>query len=130
VPFVLKPGARATYVGGRPGWQPETGSWKLEAEITITDSGGGAQFAVRVTPRAGRSAVAGVREGVLLVRLAAPPVDGAANEALVAFIAGLLDRPKRDVEIVAGQKSREKRVRVAGARAEDMRVRLSAILPA
>ena len=64
------------------------------------------------------------------MRLAAPPVHGAANEALVAFIAGLLDRPKRDVEIVAGQKSREKRVRIAGARAEDVRVRLSAILPA
>lgn len=71
-----------------------------------------------------------MRGGILLVRLAAPPVEGAANEALIAFIASALDRPKRDIDIVAGQKSRDKRLRVAGARADDVRVRLSAILPA
>ena len=103
---------------------------EMGPDITITESTSGAQFFVRVTPRAGRSAVAGVRDGALLVRLAAPPVEGAANEALIAFVADLLDRPKRDVEIVAGEKSRNKRVRVAGARATDLHAQLSAILPA
>jgi uncharacterized protein (TIGR00251 family) len=100
------------------------------SDITITESSAGARFAVRVTPRAGRSGVTGVRDGVLLVRLAAPPVEGAANEALIAFIAQVLDRPTRDVEIVAGRRSREKRLRVAGIRAGEVRGRLSAILPA
>lgn len=98
--------------------------------ISMTASGGGVQFAVRVIPRADRSIVAGVRDGALLVRLAAPPVDGAGNEALVAFIADLLDRPRRDVNIVAGQKSRNKRVRVGGLTARELGAKLSGILPA
>lgn len=100
------------------------------ASVSITASGDTVQFNVRVIPRAGRSIVSGVRDGALLVRLAAPPVGGAANEALVAFIADLLDRPKRDVHIVAGQKSRDKRVRVGGLTARDLGARLSGILPA
>ena len=100
------------------------------ADVTITESSGGARFAVRVTPRAGRSGVTGVRDGALLVRLAAPPVEGAANAALVVLLAGLLDCPKRAVEIVAGHRSRDKRVRIAGAQARDVAARLSAILPA
>jgi uncharacterized protein len=100
------------------------------SRISITTSDAGVQFAVRVIPRAGRSVVAGVRDGALLVRLAAPPVDGAANEALVAFIADLLDRPKRDVNMVAGQKSRDKRIRVSGLTARALDAKLSGILPA
>jgi uncharacterized protein (TIGR00251 family) len=69
---------------------------------------------VRVTPRAGRSAIAGVRDGVLLVRLAAAPVDGAANAELIETIARALGVPKRDVTIVSGERSRQKRVRIAG----------------
>lgn len=100
----------------------------MEADLTITESSGGAQVTVRVTPRAGRSAIAGARDGVLLVRLAAPPVEGAANEALIAFIAGLLDRPKRDIAIVAGDKGRHKRIRVAGMSAAGLRAKLPALL--
>jgi uncharacterized protein len=55
-----------------------------------------------------------MRGSAVLVRLAAPPVEGAANDALVEFLAGALDRPRRDITIVAGGKSRDKRVRVAG----------------
>ena len=74
--------------------------------------------------------MAGVRGGMLLVRLAAPPVEGAANAALIELLASLTGCPKRDVTIVAGQKSREKRVRIAGLRARDLHEKLSAILPA
>lgn len=71
-------------------------------------------FAVRVVPRAGRTGVAGMRGDALLVRLAAAPVDGAANDALTAFLADLFDRPRRDVSIVSGHASRDKRVAIAG----------------
>ena len=69
---------------------------------------------MRVVPRAGRSGVAGLRDGALLVRLAAAPVDGAANAELIDVLARALDVPKRSIEIVAGDRSRSKRVRVAG----------------
>ena len=88
------------------------------------------ELQVRVVPRARRSAVAGVRGGALLIRLAAAPVDGAANEALIAFLAELLERPKRDITIVAGHKSRDKRIRVASMTVRDLDSKLSGILPA
>lgn len=69
---------------------------------------------VRVIPRAGRSEIAGLREGALLVRLAAAPVDGAANDALIDLLSKSLKIPKRDISIVSGDRSRTKRVRVAG----------------
>lgn len=65
-------------------------------------------------PRAGRSGVAGMRDGALLVRLAAAPVDGAANAELISVLAKALGLPKQSVEIVTGDRSRSKRVRIAG----------------
>jgi uncharacterized protein (TIGR00251 family) len=69
---------------------------------------------IRVIPRAGRSGFAGLREGALLVRLAAAPVDGAANDELIALLAKALKIPRRDITIVSGERSRSKRVRVEG----------------
>lgn len=69
---------------------------------------------VRIVPRAGRSEVAGMRGASLLIRLAAAPVDGAANLELIELIARALHVPKRDVTIVSGERSRHKRVRIAG----------------
>lgn len=63
---------------------------------------------VRVQPRASRNEFAGVENGVLRVRLHAPPVDGAANEALVAFMADELGVSRRQVRIVSGFGSRNK----------------------
>ncbi|MDP2321386.1 MAG: DUF167 domain-containing protein [Acidobacteriota bacterium] len=65
-------------------------------------------------PRAGKSSIAGVRDGALLVRLAAAPVDGAANAELIAVLAGALHLPKRSIRIVSGDRSRTKRVHVDG----------------
>lgn len=79
---------------------------------------------VRVIPRAPRSRVDGERGGAILIRLAAPPVDGAANDALIAFLADALDLPRRDVTIVAGAKSRDKRVRIANLDEPTVRARL------
>jgi uncharacterized protein (TIGR00251 family) len=58
--------------------------------------------------------VAGLRDGVLIVKLAAAPVDGAANEELIALLAKTLEIPKRDITIVSGERSRTKRLRIAG----------------
>jgi len=86
----------------------------------------GVSVTVRVTPRAGRTVIAGVRDDVLLVKLAAAPVDGAANEALVDLLADLFDVPRRSITIVAGDKSRTKRVEIAGASATAMAEHLAA----
>lgn len=71
-------------------------------------------LAVRVIPRAGRTELTGARGDALLVRLAAAPVDGAANAALTDVIAELLDLPRRQVTLVAGDRSRDKRLRIEG----------------
>lgn len=75
---------------------------------------GGVVISVRVIPRAATSAVAGVRDGTLLVRLQAPPVDGAANAELIEVLAAALGVPKRSVSLVSGGRARTKKVRVAG----------------
>ena len=80
---------------------------------------------VRVIPRAGRSEVAGMRDGAVLVRVAAAPAEGAANAELVDVLARALHRPKRDITIVSGERSRKKRVRIAGMKAADVILRLS-----
>jgi uncharacterized protein len=69
---------------------------------------------VRVLSRAGRSGVAGVRGDAVVLRLHAAPVEGAANAELIEVMASALDVPKRAVSIVAGERSRQKRVRVTG----------------
>lgn len=84
--------------------------------ITTVDDG--VVLAVRVVPRAGRSGLAGTRDDALLVRLAAAPVDGAANAELVDVLADAFGVPRRQVAIVSGERGRHKRVRVMGVTAE------------
>jgi uncharacterized protein (TIGR00251 family) len=85
----------------------------------------GVDLVVRVIPRASRSAVAGTRGDALLVRLQAPPVDGAANAELVRVLAAALDVPPRAVSIVAGARARLKRVSIAGVDEATARARLT-----
>lgn len=87
-----------------------------------------ATLQVRVVPRAGRTELAGYRSDVLVVRLAAAPVDGAANQALTEFLARLLGVPRRSVTIASGERSRNKRVRVEGLSREQLAARLPASL--
>jgi len=74
----------------------------------------GVVLTLRVIPRARKHEIAGMRDGALLVRLAAPPVEGAANDALIAFLADRLRVPRRAVQIVSGERGRQKRVAVSG----------------
>jgi uncharacterized protein (TIGR00251 family) len=76
------------------------------------------RFAVRLTPRAAADHVDGVVEGVLRVRVGAPVVEGAANNALVRLLADELGVARRDVRIVAGATSRQKLVVVDNLEAD------------
>ena len=69
---------------------------------------------VRVVARARKTGIGGTRDGALLVRLNAPPVDNAANDALIAFLADLFDAPRSTIRIVRGERGRHKRVAIAG----------------
>ncbi|MEA1013604.1 DUF167 domain-containing protein [Sphingosinicella sp. LY1275] len=80
---------------------------------------GGVRLAVRLTPRAKRDAIGGVSEDaegrpVLVLRLAAPPVDGAANKALIAFLAKALAIPKSSITIRSGETARQKMLFLVG----------------
>lgn len=89
--------------------------------LSVTERADGVRFGVRVQPRASRDAVLGVMDGALRVALTAPPVDGEANAALVAFLAKKLGVGKRDVSIVQGETGRSKLVEVRGVTADDVR---------
>jgi len=89
--------------------------------LRVTEGGGRARFHVRVQPRASRSEIVGLHGEALKVRLAAPPVDGAANAALVELLADALGVPRRAVRIVAGATSRGKVVEVDGTDVENIR---------
>jgi uncharacterized protein (TIGR00251 family) len=81
----------------------------------------GVELAVLVQPRASRTRVVGEHDGLLKIQLAAPPVDGEANAALLEFLAKALGVPRRQVTLTVGDASRRKRVKVVGvdaARAE------------
>ena len=75
----------------------------------------GLTFTVRIVPRASRSEIVGEHDGALRVRIAAPPVDGAANRELVRILAKSFKLPQNAVEIVSGANSKSKMVRVRGA---------------
>lgn len=79
---------------------------------------------VRVIPRARKTELAGTRDGALLVRVVAPPVDDAANDAVVACLADRLGVPRRAIRIVSGAKGRHKRIAVSGVTAAHIREKL------
>jgi uncharacterized protein (TIGR00251 family) len=88
------------------------------------DTPAGAEIDIRVIPRAHKTEIAGERDGALLVRVKAPPVDGAANDAVVECLAAALGVPRRAIAIVAGERSRRKKVVVAAMSAAAVRERL------
>ena len=87
----------------------------------VKASPSGVELTIRVIPRARRSEIGGTRGDALLVRLAAPPVEGAANAALVALLADRLGVSARAIHIISGERGRAKRVGVAGSTCEEVR---------
>ena len=74
----------------------------------------GVRLEVRVTPRSSKTGLDGVRDGRLIVRVNAPPVDDAANAAVVQTLAKILGVPRRSVRIVSGQAGRNKSIEIGG----------------
>lgn len=83
--------------------------------IQYSEKDRGLTFAVRIVPRASRSEIAGEYNGALRIRIAAPPVEGAANRELIRLLARMFNLPQKAVAIVSGVGSKSKIVRIAGA---------------
>ena len=81
-------------------------------------------LSLHIQPGAKKTEVAGLHGAALKIRLAAPPVDGKANDCLIAFLAETLGVPKSRVELVSGATSRAKRIRVCGIAAAEVAARL------
>lgn len=94
--------------------------------IQITERDGSVTFTVRVQPRASRTALVGEIDGAIKIRLAAPPVDGAANLALLRFLSRLLGISESSIEVISGARSRTKIIRVRGITSESCS---SALIP-
>lgn len=97
--------------GAGPGRQGPGDTIRVDLRV----HGDAVRFRVRVVPRASRTGVAGVHDGALRVRLAAPPVDGKANAALVRFVSRALGVPRAGVRIVGGATGRSKVLEVAAS---------------
>jgi hypothetical protein len=80
-----------------------------------------------VIPRASKPGIAGTRDGALLVRLQSPPVEGAANAELIQILAKTLQVPRGSISIVAGERSRHKRVRIEGVSEDYVNTRLGRV---
>jgi uncharacterized protein (TIGR00251 family) len=94
--------------------------------LDLRETKGGMTLRVRVSPRASKDALAGEREGALVVRLTAPPVEGKANEALARFLGKALGVAPSAVRVVSGATGRNKLVSVAGLDPALARERLGA----
>ncbi|HPQ80104.1 MAG TPA: DUF167 domain-containing protein [bacterium] len=89
-------------------------------ELVVKERADGVTFECRVAPRAGKSAVKGVRNGALHLALGAPPVDGRANEELVKYLATLLRVSKSRVFILSGERGRTKLVFIQGIKPDEL----------
>jgi uncharacterized protein len=94
------------------------------ALIPISDHPLGATFSIRVQPRAARTAITGTVGEALKITLSAPPVDGRANAAVVDFFSEILSVPRASVQVVAGERSRNKLIRIAGCSGSDVQRKL------
>ena len=97
---------------------------RVAVPLDLVERGGAVSLRVRVQPRASREELVGAREGALVVRLTAPPVEGAANKALTRLLGKKLGVPPSAVAIAAGSTSRSKLVVVNGVKASDVLARL------
>ncbi|MFH1139616.1 MAG: DUF167 domain-containing protein [Pseudomonadota bacterium] len=85
----------------------------------------GTRFKIHLSPRASKEAIGGLHGDAVKVRVKAPPVDGRANEALLRYLAGLLGVSRSRLEILSGETSRDKLVKVDGVDPEEVSARLA-----
>jgi uncharacterized protein len=89
--------------------------------IELNEKNGAVTFRIRVQPRAARSEMAGEYAGALKLRIAAPPVDGKANEEVIRFLAKLFSIANRQIEILGGDTSRDKIIRIHNVSVTEIR---------
>jgi hypothetical protein len=94
------------------------------SDLDLREVEGGVTLRARAKPRASKSRVTGVREGLLEIAVAAPPVDGEANDELVRTVARYFGVPRRAVTVEAGGASRVKRLRIEGLSPAEVRARV------
>jgi hypothetical protein len=88
--------------------------------FTVRDTAQGAQFVLRVQPRASRNAIVGVMGDAVKLAITAPPVDGKANAAVIEYLSDLFRVPKSSVVIVTGETGRNKLIAIRGKSAEQI----------
>ncbi len=98
-------------------------------EVRITENASFLDVPLHVQPRARRTEIAGTHNGALKLKVQAPPVDDAANEAIVRYFSKLLDIPKSGVKIMSGSKSRDKILRIQGMSLAQFRSRIASLDP-
>lgn len=126
----MSPGICGPGIAADPAWPRRDVTTVPKAWSSVLASHrDGVVLAVIATPRAGVTALAGIDGGGLQVRVAAPPVDGAANAALVRYLANVLGLPKGHVKVLAGQAGRRKRILVSGLTETEVGARLAAAAP-
>src|SRR6201996_4158936 len=96
--------------------------------IPLNESAKGITFAIKVHPRARKKAITGIVGDALKLALAAPPVEGKANHAVIEFFADLFEIPRSSVTIASGETSRNKVVRISGVNRTMVEQRLSGAL--
>lgn len=97
--------------------------------IRFSEKDGRITFTVRVVPRASKSEVIGEHDGAMKVRIASPPVDGAANAELIKLLAKTLAISKADIEIVSGHTSKTKQIRLSGVTPREFELRFGPGIP-
>jgi uncharacterized protein (TIGR00251 family) len=97
----------------------------FDTGLQIRETGRGLEIRLHVQPRARRCEIAGVFNGALKVKITAPPVDDAANRAIIGFLSGLLSLPKSGLRILAGSRSRDKVLEIRGISPDEFRLRIA-----
>ena len=90
----------------------------------VRDSQEGAVLSIKLQPRASRNQVSGIHGSELKISVTAPPVDSAANQALINYLSELLDRPRSAIELLRGHTSRHKTLLIRGLSSAQLRQKL------
>jgi uncharacterized protein (TIGR00251 family) len=98
--------------------------------VLLRESKKGLTFDIQVIPHASRAEIAGVQEGAFKVKVAAPPVEGAANEACIKLLADKLGLKKSQIKISSGAKSRKKTVMIKDISKEELQIKINNVCKA
>jgi len=88
--------------------------------IKITPTASGVCLEVQVQPRSSRNQVVGEQDGRLKIKITAPPVEGEANQALINFLAQILDIPRKNIKLLKGESSRHKLIEISGLNEQEL----------